>query len=113
MLKSRATLIPLLLLSAMHLGQQLSGINAVFYYSTMTFAKIGMSKEQAALGSIGAGCVNAFMAVLAVPLVNGCRRRVLMLLSIAGSTLFLWTLTASLVFGVSHIIRHIQIEQST
>ncbi|XP_076320564.1 solute carrier family 2, facilitated glucose transporter member 1-like isoform X4 [Tachypleus tridentatus] len=80
----------------MHLGQQLCGINAVIYYSTSTFLKIGMSSTQSQYGSIGTGLANVVMAFVSVPLVNSCQRRNLILVSICSVACSLVLLTISM-----------------
>ncbi|XP_053647118.2 solute carrier family 2, facilitated glucose transporter member 5 isoform X2 [Cherax quadricarinatus] len=74
---------PLIITILFNAGQQFSGINAVFYYSTLIFRSAGLNMYQSQGASIGAGAVNCFMAILAVPLIKYCRRRVLLLTSVA------------------------------
>lgn len=55
-------LLPLVLVCVMQGGQQLSGINAVFYYSVSIFKSIGFSPVNAKWANLGAGCLNLFIA---------------------------------------------------
>ncbi|CAG9831260.1 unnamed protein product [Diabrotica balteata] len=63
-LVDRSLLLPLLLVCSLQAGQQLSGINAVFYYSTAIFKAAGLSDRASELGTIGSGLCNNFMAIL-------------------------------------------------
>lgn len=63
-------------------GQQFSGINAVFFYSTLIFRSAGLDIQQSQGASIGAGVINCIMALAAAPLIKYCRRRVLLMTSI-------------------------------
>ncbi|XP_063869011.1 solute carrier family 2, facilitated glucose transporter member 3-like isoform X1 [Scylla paramamosain] len=82
LLRSSTYRTPLLLTILVNTAQQFSGVNAVFYYSTLIFRSAGLDLYQSQGASIGAGAINALMAILAVPLVKHCRRRVLLLTSI-------------------------------
>ncbi|TNN36759.1 Solute carrier family 2, facilitated glucose transporter member 1 [Liparis tanakae] len=55
---------PLLIAVVLQLSQQLSGINAVFYYSTRIFEKAGV--EQPVYATIGAGVVNTAFTVVSM-----------------------------------------------
>ncbi|CRK92725.1 CLUMA_CG006284, isoform A [Clunio marinus] len=48
---------PLIIGIVMQLSQQLSGINAVFYYSTSLFTSSGLTEESAKFATIGIGCI--------------------------------------------------------
>lgn len=82
-----------LLIILIHIGQQFSGINAVFYYSTSTFYQLGMTMKQAQYGSIALGFINAFTCFVAMPLLKKWRRRTLLFLSIWGGVFCLIGLT--------------------
>ncbi|XP_048689817.2 solute carrier family 2, facilitated glucose transporter member 4 isoform X2 [Caretta caretta] len=53
---------PLLIAVVLQLSQQLSGINAIFYYSTSIFESAGL--EQPVFATIGAGAINAAFTVV-------------------------------------------------
>ncbi|XP_005729793.1 solute carrier family 2, facilitated glucose transporter member 1 [Pundamilia nyererei] len=73
---------PLLIAVMLQLSQQLSGINAVFYYSTSIFAKAGV--EQPVYATIGAGVVNTAFTVVSLFVVERAGRRSLHLLGLLG-----------------------------
>lgn len=92
---------PLLLLCLLHIGQQLSGINAVFYYSTATFQKVGMTLQQSQSASIGAAGLNVAFAVIAIPLIAHFRKRSLLLFSASVSAFTMIVFTVSITLQVS------------
>ncbi|XP_042364894.1 solute carrier family 2, facilitated glucose transporter member 1 [Plectropomus leopardus] len=73
---------PLLIAVVLQLSQQLSGINAVFYYSTLIFEKAGV--EQPVYATIGAGVVNTAFTVVSLFVVERAGRRSLHLLGLLG-----------------------------
>ncbi|XP_074525541.1 solute carrier family 2, facilitated glucose transporter member 1-like [Halichoeres trimaculatus] len=73
---------PLFIAVVMQLSQQLSGINAVFYYSTKIFTKAGV--EQPIYATIGAGVVNTAFTVVSLFVVERAGRRSLHLLGLLG-----------------------------
>ncbi|KAL3978634.1 hypothetical protein ACER0C_019696 [Sarotherodon galilaeus] len=73
---------PLLIAVMLQLSQQLSGINAVFYYSTSIFEKAGV--EQPVYATIGAGVVNTAFTVVSLFVVERAGRRSLHLLGLMG-----------------------------
>ncbi|XP_042891108.1 solute carrier family 2, facilitated glucose transporter member 1-like [Penaeus japonicus] len=72
----------LLIAMIFNAGQQFSGINAVFFYSTLIFRSAGLNIQESQGASIGAGVINCIMALAAAPLIKYCRRRVLLMTSI-------------------------------
>nr|QHS77069.1 glucose transporter 2 [Trachinotus ovatus]QWS64999.1 Glut2 [Trachinotus ovatus] len=66
----------------MHLSQQLSGINAIFYYSTAIFARAGVA--QPVYATIGVGVINTIFTMVSVALVDKAGRRTLTLVGLGG-----------------------------
>ncbi|KAF7248336.1 Solute carrier family 2, facilitated glucose transporter member 3 [Varanus komodoensis] len=66
----------------LQLSQQLSGINAVFYYSTGIFREAGVG--QPVYATIGAGVVNTIFTVVSLFLVERAGRRTLHLIGLGG-----------------------------
>jgi hypothetical protein len=93
--------LPILLVCFLQLGQQLSGINAVFYYSDVIFKKAGLDLQTRQYATIGTGLVNLGMAVVSVYLMSCFRRRTLLLSSIYFSIGCLIILCASISLIVS------------
>ncbi|XP_076132611.1 solute carrier family 2, facilitated glucose transporter member 1-like [Alosa pseudoharengus] len=73
---------PLLIAVMLQLSQQLSGINAVFYYSTAIFEKAGV--KQPVYATIGAGVVNTAFTVVSLFVVERAGRRTLHLTGLMG-----------------------------
>eukprot|EP00102_Acyrthosiphon_pisum_P023191 XP_016660401.1 PREDICTED: solute carrier family 2, facilitated glucose transporter member 1 isoform X3 [Acyrthosiphon pisum] len=76
------------------LGQQLSGINAVFYYSTSIFRNAGMSTAGAQYGNLGAGVINFIVTILSTTFIDNFGRKTLLLFS---STICVFMLTALMI----------------
>ncbi|XP_017335604.1 solute carrier family 2, facilitated glucose transporter member 1 [Ictalurus punctatus] len=73
---------PLVIAIVLQLSQQLSGINAVFYFSTSIFQKAGVA--QPVYATIGAGVVNVAFTVVSLFLVERAGRRSLHLTGLMG-----------------------------
>ncbi|XP_014857071.1 PREDICTED: solute carrier family 2, facilitated glucose transporter member 1-like [Poecilia mexicana] len=73
---------PILVAIMLQLSQQLSGINAVFYYSTGIFERAGVS--QPVYATIGAGLVNTAFTVVSLFVVEHVGRRPLHLIGLMG-----------------------------
>ncbi|CAF1297041.1 unnamed protein product [Adineta ricciae] len=68
----------------LQLSQQLSGINAVFYYSTVILQSAGFNKQAAEYANLGLGGANIFVTVLSIFLMDRLGRRLLHLIGIGG-----------------------------
>ncbi|XP_053136754.1 solute carrier family 2, facilitated glucose transporter member 5-like isoform X2 [Hemicordylus capensis] len=64
----------------MMMGQQLSGVNAVYYYADRIYENAGVAKDQVQFVTAGTGAVNVVMTMLAVLIVEALGRRILLLL---------------------------------
>ncbi|XP_051915624.1 solute carrier family 2, facilitated glucose transporter member 1-like [Hippocampus zosterae] len=85
---------PVLVAVMLQLSQQLSGINAVFYYSTGIFAKAGVS--QPVYATIGAGVVNTAFTVVSLFVVERTGRRPLHLTGLMGMAISAVVLTLAM-----------------
>ncbi|KFQ22426.1 Solute carrier family 2, facilitated glucose transporter member 5, partial [Merops nubicus] len=63
----------------MMMGQQLSGVNAVFYYAERIFQSAGVDKNNVQYVTVSIGGINVIMTLLAVFIVESLGRRVLLL----------------------------------
>ncbi|XP_034652185.1 solute carrier family 2, facilitated glucose transporter member 1 isoform X1 [Drosophila subobscura] len=91
-LRDSRLLLPLVIVCCFHGGQQLSGINAIFYYSVSIFEKAGLSTVNAQWANLGAGCLNLAISLLGPWLMAYCNRRTLMMFSCAMCSVFLFTI---------------------
>ncbi|XP_076150411.1 solute carrier family 2, facilitated glucose transporter member 2 isoform X1 [Alosa pseudoharengus] len=80
----------------MHLSQQFSGINAIFYYSTAIFYKAGVT--QPVYATIGVGVINLVFTMVSVAMVDRAGRRTLTLIGLAGMCLCAIAMTVGLVY---------------
>lgn len=92
----KTLMLPLILICALLGGQQLSGINAVFYYSVGIFQKVGMSETQAKWANLGAGCLNLLISFTGPYVMKNINRRTVILISCLLSGFFLVSLTFSM-----------------
>lgn len=96
MLKSKEVRKPFFLVILLHIGQQLSGINAVFYYSTKIFEDVGLDEYQSQIGSIITGSLNVLMSLVSVHVLNRFQIKSLMMASTSLSAIFLISLTVNI-----------------
>ena len=80
---------PLLLAVSIGLFNQLSGINAILYYSNFIFSAVGFSSDSAALQAVGIGLVNLMATFLGMSLIDKSGRKSLLLIGAAGMTIAL------------------------
>ncbi|CAK6443258.1 unnamed protein product [Pipistrellus nathusii] len=73
---------PIMISIMLQLSQQLSGINAVFYYSTGIFKDAGV--REPIYATIGAGVVNTIFTVVSLILVERAGRRTLHMIGLGG-----------------------------
>ncbi|XP_072769161.1 solute carrier family 2, facilitated glucose transporter member 1-like [Nerophis lumbriciformis] len=85
---------PIIIAIILQLSQQLSGINAVFYYSTNIFSTAGV--DQPIYATIGAGVVNTVFTVVSLFLVERAGRRTLHLIGLGGMAISALIMTISL-----------------
>ncbi|XP_069831307.1 solute carrier family 2, facilitated glucose transporter member 2 [Dendropsophus ebraccatus] len=91
---------PLLVSLVLHISQQFSGINGIFYYSTSIFTKSGIS--QPVYATIGVGVVNTVFTIVSVFLVEKAGRRSLYLIGLAGMCICAVIMTIALALLHEH-----------
>ncbi len=77
---------PIFLAISVGLFNQLSGINAILYYSNYIFASAGFSSNSAALQTVGVGLVNLLATFLGMSLIDKLGRKTLLLIGAIGMT---------------------------
>ncbi|XP_029975041.1 solute carrier family 2, facilitated glucose transporter member 1-like [Salarias fasciatus] len=91
---------PIFIAIMLQLSQQLSGINAVFYYSTRIFERAGVS--QPVYATIGAGVVNTAFTVVSLFVVERVGRRPLHLTGLMGMAVSAICLTVAMALLDQH-----------
>ncbi len=77
---------PIFLAMTIGLFNQLSGINAILYYSNYIFASAGYGSNSAALQTVGVGLVNLLATFLGMSLIDKLGRKTLLLVGALGMT---------------------------
>ncbi|XP_043074450.1 solute carrier family 2, facilitated glucose transporter member 3a isoform X3 [Puntigrus tetrazona] len=98
---------PLLIAIMLQLSQQLSGINAVFYYSTGIFESAGVN--QPIYATIGAGAINTVFTVVSLFLVERAGRRTLHLIGLGGMAVSALAMTIALLLKDIESLRYLSI----
>jgi len=83
MIVSPALRSPLIIAMMMMLAQQLSGINAVIYYSTSIFKDAGLTDDAAQSATLGMGAMNVAMTIVSLILIEKAGRKTLMLIGLS------------------------------
>ncbi|KAK7793268.1 hypothetical protein R5R35_006661 [Gryllus longicercus] len=84
MFVNSALRIPLFICVVVMIAQQLSGINAVMFFSTSIFEMAGLDGVNAQYATLGMGSVNVLMTLLSLILVEVAGRKTLLLVGFAG-----------------------------
>ncbi|NP_001002643.1 solute carrier family 2, facilitated glucose transporter member 3a isoform X2 [Danio rerio] len=98
---------PLFIAIMLQLSQQLSGINAVFYYSTGIFKSAGVT--QPIYATIGAGVVNTVFTVVSLFLVERAGRRTLHLIGLGGMAISALAMTIALLLKDIEALQYLSI----
>ncbi|XP_056398958.1 solute carrier family 2, facilitated glucose transporter member 5 isoform X5 [Hyla sarda] len=82
----------------MNMGQQLSGINAVYYYADTIYRQAGVADETVQYVTVATGAVNVLMTLAATFIVDSWGRRLLLLLGFGTCCTACVVLTIALVY---------------
>jgi sugar porter (SP) family MFS transporter len=80
---------PILYAVLLAMFNQLSGINAIFYYAPRIFEMAGFDKSQSFLRPVYIGAANLFFTLLAMTMIDKFGRKTLLLIGSVGMILFL------------------------
>jgi MFS transporter, SP family, arabinose:H+ symporter len=86
---ARKYALPIFLAISIGMFNQLSGINAILYYSNHIFASAGFSSTSAALQSVAIGLVNLLATFLGMALIDRLGRKTLLLIGAVGMAIAL------------------------
>jgi sugar porter (SP) family MFS transporter len=100
----RKYLTPIMLAIAIAAFNQLSGINAILYYSKRIFESAGFGESASLLNSVGLGAVNLVFTVAALAVIDHFGRKKLMIVGSIGYILSLGA-TAAAFYTQSSLVR--------
>lgn len=80
LLSQRSLRWQLISIIALNMGQQLSGVNAIYYYADSIYGSAGVNENNIQYVTVGTGAVNVFMTITAVFIVEASGRRLLLLI---------------------------------
>jgi sugar porter (SP) family MFS transporter len=92
--------LPIILAFLIAFFNQLSGINAIIYYSPRIFADTGMAESSALLSSVGVGVVNLVATLLGMFLIDKMGRKFLMYICSFGYIITLGLISAAFYTGI-------------
>lgn len=73
--------------------QQITGINAVFFYAPMIFEQSGLGTDASFMQAIYVGLINVCFTILAIMLIDKIGRKVLLVAGVAGSAVCMFSLS--------------------
>ena len=91
---------PIILAFLIAFFNQLSGINAIIYYSPRIFAETGMEEGSALLSSVGVGVVNLVSTVIGMVLIDRMGRKFLMYICSVGYVVTLGLISIAFYTGI-------------
>ena len=91
---------PIILAFLIAFFNQLSGINAIIYYSPRIFAETGMEEGSALLSSVGVGVVNLVSTVIGMVLIDRMGRKFLMYICSVGYIVTLGLISIAFYTGI-------------
>jgi len=96
LLRTRELRVPLIVAVSLQSIQQLSGINAIFFYSTSIFLNAGVPSAATQYAVMGTCAVNVIMTIVAVPVMDRAGRRPLLLYPMIGMIVILAVIVVAL-----------------
>jgi len=98
MLTNHTLRAPLIIAVMMMLAQQLSGINAVIYFSTDIFTNAGLTGQTPQYATLGMGGMNVLMTLVSLIIIEKAGRKTLQLIGLGGMLIDVILLTICLLF---------------
>lgn len=93
--------IPLTIAVMIMIAQQLSGINAIMFFSTKIFTMAGLDDHASQMATLGVGTMNVIMTIVSLFLVERAGRKTLLLIGFAGMVVVTFLLAVFLPEAVS------------
>ncbi|XP_066141914.1 solute carrier family 2, facilitated glucose transporter member 3-like isoform X2 [Euwallacea fornicatus] len=99
LISNSALRIPLVISLTVMVAQQLSGINAVMFFSSQIFQMAKLNDENSTYATLGMGGINVLMTVVSLFLVEKAGRKTLLLIGFGGMAIDTALLTVSMLFA--------------
>ncbi|CAH0557960.1 unnamed protein product [Brassicogethes aeneus] len=104
MITNSALRIPLIIALMVMLAQQLSGINAVMFFSSKIFQMAGLQPPSSTYATLGMGAINVLMTLVSMVLVEKAGRKTLLLIGFGGMTVDTFLLFIGLLYASTSTI---------
>lgn len=95
---------PLIIVLTIMAAQQLSGINAIMFFSNSIFESANLDKQQAQMANLAMTIVNVLMTFVSMVLVDKAGRKTLLLTGFVGMTINTFFLAIMMKYTGNHII---------
>ena len=92
---------PIVIACFVQFAQQLSGINAVMFYSTSIFKSIGLDGQWPIYATILLNAVQFVMTLVCLFIIDRAGRRILLIVGMGGMCVFSFLLSISRILAVS------------
>merc|ERR1712226_544219 len=89
--------------------QQLSGINAIFFYSGSIFASAGIPQDLSGIATVGLSTVNVLFVFVAIIFSDKAGRKLLLIIAFSIMTIMAIVMTVLLSFSENEIIAYLSI----
>ncbi|KAJ8950506.1 hypothetical protein NQ318_015250, partial [Aromia moschata] len=99
LISNNALRIPLIISLTVMCAQQLSGINAVMFFSSKIFSMAGLNEINSMYATLGMGGINVLMTVVSLFLVEKAGRKTLLLIGFGGMAIDTTLLTIGMLFA--------------
>ncbi|XP_019867218.1 solute carrier family 2, facilitated glucose transporter member 3 isoform X2 [Aethina tumida] len=93
--------IPMIISLTVMIAQQLSGINAVMFFSSKIFEMADLKPPNTTYATLGTGAINVFMTVVSLVLVERAGRKTLLLVGFGGMVVDTFLLFLGLLFAAT------------
>ncbi|XP_018568459.1 solute carrier family 2, facilitated glucose transporter member 1 [Anoplophora glabripennis] len=103
LLTNSALRIPLIISLTVMCAQQLSGINAVMFFSKSIFEMSGLSGDQSSYATLAMGGINVLMTIVSLFLVEKAGRKTLLLIGFGGMAIDTALLTICMIFATGNL----------
>lgn len=103
LITNSALRIPLIISLTVMVAQQLSGINAVMFFSSKIFKMAGLNNDHSTYATMGMGAINVLMTIVSLFLVEKAGRKTLLMFGFGGMCIDTALLTVGMILASSSL----------